>query len=1095
MSRRTSLSLIVTFGLVAAVVHSACAQSPIETYDGGAGAKAQEHHGPVLSNRGPVQITPPALAPSDKPTYTDPQGRLEIYIDNERGYLKSLRFPVLLKGASARSIDRYAVFDGVSSSELDDQVTHITVNAQSQIPHIVVDCLNRASGIAVRKIYSVDAARSEVIKTVEIDAPSEKLVSIISTTVLSDQARKGGYYYQYQSHVGLRRMAFPADSIGDAYRMETGDDMHSGVLTVTRPDVDFTYGEVHLSTNETAQYLVVAEEELLMNKGSRHTLLTSEGWQLPRGGWVQVGPGREVQRVSWLYSATKGTHLMWHANYHKRYFFPAFAPERPLAKGMDLAFDASFIRQYQIAKHVDGRLEIAEDENVLGGMAKFKRLQRIVEGFGPRAWAPCLLYETTRSRSDFLTDNMYFTVDSRGGPETLRIIKDKDYLAFVRKMQRNLPRLHLLNYEVGGYWEYVETIQKHPELGLYSYLHAGLKIMHSPPRYGPYYEMLGNKYLQFQKEGLSLYTDGAIHGDRGAILPDGKFVFESHEVGFAGEKKMAERLRAAGGMYWSNQPSAPWADIGYLEAQWDSEIEADWRYMGDRLQLYKLHEFRPNTLVALFLMCDEYIHQCLAYNLVPCLNDRIGTAYQTSQVPEELARLRWPLRQAKMAPVPLRPVVWEQPNSPLETTVMTLPGTVYLAAISHSAEEHTADLSVDLNRVVDRKPYAIWKAAVTEGPWVGLERESGRQPEAAHNPPYTNAYKDVKAEVTFGPAQNAQWNGLHLTLPDVSIPKLDSVFFFMSTVPAVVRSVEGRDVLWPLSSQPHIQIKHHPDGTLLIASDYNKVVLAVHPDWLTKDAMVGALDERTGWPTITVLPGTWRLKSDGRLLYENRPDVTESLTAERPTVTMPPFTTGGPAGVDQLAVANRIVLQNGKDGYQGQTNEQMTTGQWGGEAGHGSHGGVNGTDVIFIYADSAAARHGRDLIRFDLEGRVPKGARVVRAILVIHCTGGINGSSVLAGYKALKPWTDGKTFWNNWGKGGDEPGYIDDTPVLSGDISEKGNDHFRVATSVVQDWLDRPDTNHGLLLKSIRDSNGFHWGAHGDTGDNPPKFVIEYDRP
>jgi hypothetical protein len=50
-----------------------------------------------------------------------------------------------------------------------------------------------------------------------------------------------------------------------------------------------------------------------------------------------------------------------------------------------------------------------------------------------------------------------------------------------------------------------------------------------------------------------------------------------------------------------------------------------------------------------------------------------------------------------------------------------------------------------------------------------------------------------------------------------------------------------------------------------------------------------------------------------------------------------------------------------------------------------------------------------------------------------------------------------------------------------------------VEPAVVQEWLDRSDTNHGLLVKSIRDSDAFHWGADGDTGENPPKLIIEYD--
>jgi len=324
-------------------------------------------------------------------------------------------------------------------------------------------------------------------------------------------------------------------------------------------------------------------------------------------------------------------------------------------------------------------------------------------------------------------------------------------------------------------------------------------------------------------------------------------------------------------MYWSNQPSGPYTDLSYLEAQWDSEITEDWRFMGDRLQIYKLHEFRPNTLIALFMMCDEYIHQCLAYNLVPNLNDRIGTAYQISRVPEELARLRWPLREARMAPVPLRPVVWEEPDSPLETVVMTLPGTIYLAAICHSMNDHTADLSVDLEPIMDRKPYALWKAVVTEGPWVGLVRDGpGRQPKGAYKAPYEDAYKDVRAEVSIEPAEDAHWDGFRLTLPRVRIPRQDSVFFFLATVPAVVRSVDGLDLPWPVGSQPHLQINHHPDGTLLVRSDYNEAVLAVSPEWLAKDANVEGQDKQTGWPVVRVRPGTSRLTPDGRLLYESR---------------------------------------------------------------------------------------------------------------------------------------------------------------------------------------------------------------------------------
>ena len=110
-----------------------------------------------------------------------------------------------------------------------------------------------------------------------------------------------------------------------------------------------------------------------------------------------------------------------------------------------------------------------------------------------------------------------------------------------------------------------------------------------------------------------------------------------------------------------------------------------------------------------------------------------------------------------------------------------------------------------------------------------------------------------------------------LTLPGVEIPGQTTAFFHLSMVPAVVRSVEGRDVIWPLSSQPHIRIELQDDDTLLIRSDYLEATVAISPDWLIDASGVKPNDEQLGWPPLRVKPGTWRLTRDGRLLYENRP--------------------------------------------------------------------------------------------------------------------------------------------------------------------------------------------------------------------------------
>ncbi len=337
------------------------------------------------------------------------------------------------------------------------------------------------------------------------------------------------------------------------------------------------------------------------------------------------------------------------------------------------------------------------------------------------------------------------------------------------------------------------------------------------------------------------------------------------------------------------------------------------------------------------MMCDEFIHQCLLYYFVPSTWNRVGVATAQSWAPKELIRLRWYLREASMAPVPLRPVPWETPGSPLETSVMTLPGTVYLAAYNHVTEDHTAGLSVELRPVIDRKPYAIWRVDITKGPWAGLVTPQGTEPHLPNaDGSYQVGYKFEEAETNFSSYGGAVWDDLHLTSPDVAISKCQSVYFFLATVPAVVRSVEGRDVLWPVSSQPHIKMTHHPEGTLLVQNGYNEAVLAVLPDWLDEDVRTETRDEKTGWPTVTMRPGTWRLMRDGRLLYESRSAESPTLPTAQPGAGMPTVAMGTPIiGVDQLGWQHVLTLQNGKDDYDGQSNEQMNTGQWGNKGNNG----------------------------------------------------------------------------------------------------------------------------------------------------------------
>jgi hypothetical protein len=103
------------------------------------------------------------------------------------------------------------------------------------------------------------------------------------------------------------------------------------------------------------------------------------------------------------------------------------------------------------------------------------------------------------------------------------------------------------------------------------------------------------------------------------------------------------------------------------------------------------------------------------------------------------------------------------------------------------------------------------------------------------------------------------------------------------------------------------------------------------------------------------------------------------------------------------------------------------------------------------------------------------------------------GGNVASGYKVLKPWTDGKTWWSNWGHGGRDPGYVAEKPACTGRIGPPGSTPFVVDGALVQAWVNDPASNHGVLLKARDADANFHWWGEGAEDENPPKLLIEYN--
>jgi len=373
---------------------------------------------------------------------------------------------------------------------------------------------------------------------------------------------------------------------------------------------------------------------------------------------------------------------------------------------------------------------------------------------------------------------------------------------------------------------------------------------------------------------------------------------------------------------------------------------------------------------------------------------------------------------------------------------------------------------------------------------VGTGSKPGVEPHKSLGPDTAQVgYKYEEAVVSYQPVRNASWDGMKLKLENVQIPQRSSVFFFLSRVPAVIRSIEGRDVMWPVSSQPHLRIEWNTDGTLLIRNDYHEAVLSVSPDWLSSDFEAQRTDEKTGWPSFTVNHGTWRLTRQGQILYDSRKLPWPAHIQKSLVAAIQPITTGKRVPDSAaLGADHRLVLQNGLDGYQGQSNEQMTTGQWGGEVGADSHG----PDGLFLFSSEEHDRYAVDLIRFELAGKLSKEATVTRAVLLLHAEKEGSGNHASA-YKVLQPWVDGKTWWNNWGHGGSDAGYVETKPAFTARLIPQGDTFFVVDPTLIQQWADDPSSNHGVLLKAHDGGANFHWWADGDKGDHPPQLIIEYN--
>lgn len=133
----------------------------------------------------------------------------------------------------------------------------------------------------------------------------------------------------------------------------------------------------------------------------------------------------------------------------------------------------------------------------------------------------------------------------------------------------------------------------------------------------------------------------------------------------------------------------------------------------------------------------------------------------------------------------------------------------------------------------------------------------------------------------------------------------------------------------------------------------------------------------------------------------------------------------------------------------------------------------------------------RILLKF--EG-LPDTAQVETAQLVLfpHAIYGDTAASPLSIslHRITEPWAEETTIW------GDVEGKFESEPLGSFELipSTAAADTFTIPASLVQEWVDHPEQNHGVLLKTW--GNGFIKGYYSREGDeiNYPRLKLVYTK-
>ncbi len=116
----------------------------------------------------------------------------------------------------------------------------------------------------------------------------------------------------------------------------------------------------------------------------------------------------------------------------------------------------------------------------------------------------------------------------------------------------------------------------------------------------------------------------------------------------------------------------------------------------------------------------------------------------------------------------------------------------------------------------------------------------------------------------------------------------------------------------------------------------------------------------------------------------------------------------------------------------------------------------------------------RALLRFDVAQHIPADSHILSATLTLRVNRRSSSSSMnLLFYRVLQPWEESQATWKEaqegvswWGGAGCEGSSRSQTPLAQLEINHRPDEPVVVdLTAGVQEWIDHPESNQGLLLQ------------------------------